>query len=124
MKKMFTLILITAGTIGAASAQTGKHESVAYNDSKKMSDHHDAAFSKTGSIAFNDALFSYKAKEAKLKEIDREFDHKIALVKMNWHLSNRQKARQIQLLQDQRKNEISKVEFEFSKSNTHDSHKW
>jgi hypothetical protein len=124
MKKMFTLILVTAGTIGAASAQPANHQSVAYNDSKKMSGQNDAGFGKTNSIAFNDAFLSYKAKDAKLKEINREFDQEIALVKTNRHLSSRQKARQIQLLQDQRKKEISKMEFQYAKSNMHDSHKW
>ncbi len=129
MKKVFTLV-IAAGTIATASAQTSKHQSIAYNDSKKISDHHDASFGKTSTITFNDALFSYKAKEAKLDAIDHEYDKKIALVKSNRHLSKKQKAWEIQLLQDQKKKEISKVEMQYAKSNhetkdkRHDSHEW
>jgi hypothetical protein len=124
MKKIFTLIVVATGTISIASAQSKKHESVAYNDSKKMSGHHDASFGKTHTIAFNDAFFSYKAKQAKLEAIDREYDKKIALVKSNRHLTKKQKAWEIRILQDQKKKEISKVEFGFTKSKVHDPHKW
>lgn len=134
MKKIFTIILVAAGTISFASAQSNNRKSIAYNDNKKMSndyDHH-ATFGKTNTSAYNDAYFSFKEKEAKLEKINREFDRKIAFVKNDRHLKGRKKAKQIQLLQSQRKNEISKVEFQYAKSNQkantktsgHDSHKW
>jgi hypothetical protein len=132
MKKVFTIILAAAGTISFASAQS--HKSIAYNDNKQMSDAYDqhASFGKSNSIAYNDAYFSYKEKQAKLDKINREFDQKIAFVKYDRHLRNREKSKQIKLLENQRKNEISKVEFQFAKSNHkagnktfgHDSHKW
>ncbi|HVZ98541.1 MAG TPA: hypothetical protein VG847_16785 [Chitinophagaceae bacterium] len=123
MKKIFTLLVMAAGTFSIASAQTGKHQSIAYNDSKKI-DHHDASFGKTNGVAFSNGFFSSKIKENKLAAINREYDKKIALVKSNRHLSKKQKAWQIQLLQDQKKKEISKVEMQYAKGNDPDAHKW
>ena len=133
MKKIFTIILAAAGTIGSTSAQSINQKSIAYNNNKKMSNVYDqpATFGKTKSVAYNDAYFSYKAKESKLAFINHGYDQKIALVKSNRHLSGKQKAKQIQLLQNQRKNEINKVELQYAKSNQkgsiktsgHDVHK-
>lgn len=134
MKKIFTIILAAAGTVSAASAQSFNQKSIAYNSNKKMSNVYDqpATFGKTKSIAYNDAYFSYKAKEAKLASINHEYDQKIAFVKYDHHLNGWQKTKQIQLLQNQRKNEINKVEFQYAKSNRkssiktsgHNTHKW
>ena len=132
MKKIFTIILVAAGTISFASAQS--HKSIAYNDNKKMSSAYDqhSSSGKSNNVAYNDAYFSYKETEAKMEKINREFDQKIAFVKNRWHLTGREKAKQIRLLQNQRKNEISQVEFQYAKSNHktgwkhsgHDSHQW
>ncbi len=134
MKKIFTIILVAAGTIGSASAQSNYQKSIAYNGNKKMSNDygHPAIVVKTNSINYNDAVFAYKEKQAKIEKINHEYDQKIAFVKNNRHLNRRQKAKQIQILQNQRKNEISKAEFQYAKSNHnakdktsgHDSHKW
>lgn len=134
MKKIFTIILAAAGTISVASAQSKHQKSIAYNDSKKMSNDYDqhATFGKTNSVVYKDAYFSYKAKEAKLASINREFDQKIAFVKHDRHLNGWEKSRQIQVLQNQRKNEISNMEFQYAKSNQyaiskkggHETHKW
>jgi len=131
MKKIFTIMLVAAGTISFASAQS--YKSIADNDNKKMNDYNKhATLGKTSSVTYNDAYFSYKEKEAKLEKINREFDQKIAFVKNSRHLRKGQKAKQIKLLQNQKKNEISKVEFQYAASNHkadsknfgHDSHKW
>ena len=130
MKKIFAIILVAAGSMSFVSAQSNNRKSMAYNDNK-IYDHH-TTFGKTNTIAYKDAYFSYKEKEAKLEKINREFDQKIAFVKNDRHLKSRKKAKQIQLLQNQRTNEISKVEFQYAKSNQkansktsgHDSHKW
>ena len=134
MKKIFTIILAAAGTIGAASAQSINQKSIAYNDHSKMSNQYDqhAAFGKTSSIVYKSAYFSYKEKESTLAKINRGFDQKIGFVKQDRHLNGWQKTKQIQLLQNQRKNEISKVEFQYAKSNQYamsktsgnDSRKW
>ncbi|HUZ61677.1 MAG TPA: hypothetical protein VMU83_23065 [Hanamia sp.] len=134
MKKIITIILAAAGTIGSASAQSNFQKSIAYNDSKKMTNDYDqhANFGKTNTVIYKDAYFSYKEKVATLAKINREFDQKIVFVKQTRHLNGWQKTNQIQLLQNQRKNEIKKVEFQYAKSNQyamsktsgHDSHKW
>jgi hypothetical protein len=131
MKKIFTIMLVAAATISCAFAQSNK--SIAFNDNKKMIgyDQH-AAFGKISNVAYKDANFSYRQKKAKLEKINREFDQKIVFVKNDRHLKGRKKVEKIQLLQNQRKNEISKVEFQYAASNHkadsktfgHDSHKW
>ncbi len=132
MKKIFTLILVAAGTISVASAQSNKGS--AYNEHKKMNNDYSqhAIPGKTSSIAYKDAYFFNKKKDAKLEKINREFDQKIAFVKSDRYLTRREKAKQIQSLQNQRKNEISKVEFQYAKFDQkshgktpgHDMHKW
>ncbi len=131
MKKIFTIMLVAAATISSASAQSNK--SFAFNDHKKMIgyDQH-PAFGNISNVTYKDANFSYGQKEAKLEKINREFEQKIAFVKNDRHLKGWEKGKQIQLLQNQRKNEISKVEFQYAASNHkadgkkfgHDSHKW
>lgn len=128
MKKIFTIILAAAGTISAASAQSKQQRNIAYNDHKVISKDYgqQGSYGKTKDVNYNDAYFSYKEKEAKLASINRSFDQKIASVKSNRHLSSRQKTKQIQLLQNQRKNEISKVAYQYSDSNKggHETYKW
>ena len=119
MKKIFTMILFTAGTISFASAQSYNKKDNAYNDNKKISNDRDehVAFDRDKSAGYNDNYFSLREKQAKLERIDRKFDQKIAAVKFNRRLSGREKARQIKWLQMQKQDEISKVEYEFAKSN-------
>ena len=134
MKKIFTIILAAAGTISAASAQSNHQKNIAYNDHKVISNDYgqQGSYGKTNGVNYNDTYFSYKAKEAKLEMINHEYDRKIAFVKMDRHLNGWQKTKQIQLLQNQRKNEISKLEFQYAKSNQyaisnkggHETHKW
>lgn len=131
MKKIFTIIVVAALSINFASAQS--HKSITYNDNKKINNYNQhAIFGNTSNVAYKDSYFSYKEKEAKLAKINYEFDQKIAFVKNDRHLRSRKKVKQIQLLQNQRKDEISKVEFQYAVSNhkadiktfSHDSHKW
>jgi hypothetical protein len=131
MKKIFTIIVVAASTISFASAQS--HKSIAYNDNKKLNNYNQHAnFGNTSKVAYKDSYFSYKEKEAKLAKINHEFDQKIAFIKNDRHLKGRKKMKQIQLLQNQRKDEISRVEFQYAASNHkpdsktfgHDSHKW
>ena len=125
MKKIFTIILAAAGTISAASAQSNQQKSIAYNDHKVISNDYgqQGSYGKTNSVNYNDAYFSYKEKEAKLANINRSFDQKIVFIKNDHHLNGRQKAKQIQFLQNQRKNEISKVEFQYAKGNQYSTSK-
>ncbi len=130
MKKFYTIILVASGTIGSASAQSFNHKSVAYNDHKKIDDHaRPMIFVKSYDINYNDAYFLYKEKQEKIEKINHEFDQKINFVIHDRHLNKREKARQIDWLQDQRKREINKLEFQFAqndhhKSFGHDGHKW
>lgn len=75
----------------------------------------EAAYGKTNGGNYNDAYFSYKVKEAKLEMINHEYDQKIAFVNHDRHLNGWQKSKQIQMLQNQRKNKISKVAFSMLK---------
>ena len=130
MKKIFTIMSVAAGTISFASAQS--KNSIAYNNKNSNNYNHHATFDNSGYTSYNDAYFSYKEKEAKLEKINHEFDQKIFFVKNDRYLRSRQKAKQIKLLQNQWKNEISKVEFQYAAINHktdnknfgHESHKW
>ena len=134
MKKIFTIILVAAGTIGAASAQSKHQKSVAYNDHSKnnygYNDH--AGYGKSNTAGYNDSYNSYKEKQQQPERINREYDQKMAFVKNDRHLTWRQKAKQIDWLRDQRKNGISKVEYRYAKNDHygnrrtagHDEHKW
>ena len=118
MKKIFTIILAAAGTIGAASAQSFDHKSVAYNDHQKINNDHarPSFIVKRNDVNYNDAYFSYKEKQEKIERINHDYDQKIASVKYDRRLSRKAKARQIDWLQSQRKNELSKVDFQYAKS--------
>ncbi len=134
MKKIFTIILVVAGTISFASAQSNNQRNIARNDNKKINTDYKqhSSFEKINSVAYNDNYFSYKEKTQKLKMINREYDKKIVSVKYNHHLSGREKSNLIQWLQMQRKNEISGLEYQYVKSNQransqasfHASKKW
>ena len=67
MKKIFTIILAAAGTIGAASAQSKHEKSVAYNDHSKNSYGYDdhAGYGKSNTAGYNDGYNSYKEKQDK-----------------------------------------------------------
>jgi hypothetical protein len=117
MKKIFTLLLAAAGTISFASAQPGNRNSTAFNDSRKMSDHRDDIYNKSNTVVYNDAFFSYKAKQDKIEMIKREYDQKITLVQHNWRLSGWQKAKQIQLLQNRRERELGMVNIQYGVNN-------
>ncbi|MGG9963562.1 hypothetical protein [Ferruginibacter sp. SUN106] len=118
MKKIITMLLVAAGTISFASAQSHNQKDIPWNDNKKMNndrDDHDA-FEKGKNVDYNDSYFSYKEKMAKLEKIDREFDRKIDAVKFNRRLSGREKGKQIQFLQMQKQKEINQVEYDYAKS--------
>ena len=119
MKKIFTMLLVAAGTISFASAQSYNGKDIVYNDNKKISNDRDDhnTFDKDKNVGYNDSYFSYKEKMAKLEKINREFDRKIADVKYNRRLSNREKTKQIQFLQMQKQKEINQVEYEYTRSN-------
>lgn len=131
MKKIFTLMLLVAGTAGIANAQFKNQKDMVYNDNKKVNDHVDPN-SGYGNSSYNDSYyFSLREKEAKLKKIDAIYDQKIAAVKYNRRLNGRQKAKQIQMLEDQKRSEIWQVEQQFAKNNKawdkakgHDGKKW
>jgi len=132
MKKIFTMLLVAAGTISFASAQSYGQKAGTWNDDKKITNDRDEhhAFDKGNSVGYNDSYFSYKEKQEKLERINREFDQKIADVKHSRYLRGWEKQKQIQWLQMQRQNELDKLQHDFAKSNQkakgktygHDSH--
>jgi opacity protein-like surface antigen len=124
MKKIFTIILAAAGTIGAASAQSNHEKSVAYNNHSKNSYGYDdhAGYGKSNTAGYHDGYNSYKEKQKQPERINRGYDQKIVFVKNDYHLRGRGKGR----------NGISKSEFRYAKNfhdgnkrtAGHDEHKW
>ena len=94
MKKIFTF-LFAVGIVSIASAQS------------RGFDNHKPDYGYTMSNNRFD-----------VQKINREYDFKIAAVKMNRHLSRREKASQIRFLESQRSAEIARAQYGF---NQHDN---
>ncbi len=109
MKKIFTLVLVSAGMISFASAQT-------YNQTKNMSNDyaHQQAYNNP-STGYVTSSFTYKQKEAQLSKINYFFNQRIADVKHNRRLNSWEKSKQTRLLEKQQSEEISQVEIRFAK---------
>ena len=93
MKKIFTL-LFAVGIVGIASAQS------------RGFDNHKPDYGYT----INKGRFE-------VQKINREYDFKIAIVKMDRHLNRWEKAKQIRFLENQRIAEIARAQYGF---NQHD----
>ncbi|MEO5593527.1 MAG: hypothetical protein ABIR15_17155 [Chitinophagaceae bacterium] len=109
MKKIFTL-LFAVGTISIASAQ-----SRGFDHSKEVSG------------------YAVSGKQSALQQINREYDYKIAAVKMNRRMNGWEKSKQIRKLENQRDAEITRARFRFEKDNhssrnskfaENNKHKW
>ncbi|MEO6230304.1 MAG: hypothetical protein ABJB11_14220 [Ferruginibacter sp.] len=140
MKKIFTLVLLAAGTISFANAQTHnqKNNTDKYSNNQTKSqrddDAHQSGYDNNHSTGYATATFTYKEKEAQLSKINRLFNQQIVDVKHNRRLNSWEKSKQIRLLEKQRSEAISQVEYRFAKSNHRDigghfdnnnnSHKW
>ena len=89
-------------------------------------------YGKTNNVNYNDAKYVYQQKQDKMAAINREFDQKIVFVEYNYSLSNREKSKQIQLLQNQRNNELKKTDFQYAiaghqvndRNGKYDRNKW
>ncbi len=116
MKKIFTLLILTAGTLSFAAAQSYDKNDAGFKDGKKAGyDRNDNnAFDKNKSVAYKDSYFFYKQR---MEQVNREFDQKIADVRYNRRLNGREKERQIKFLQMQRQKELDKLQHEFDKNN-------
>ena len=115
MKKIFTLVLIAAGTIGIAHAQPKFEKQDKYNNSTAFDRGHDK-----NDFDHRDNYFSLREKEAMILNINREFDHRIAEVKWNRYLNNREKKRLIKQLEMDRRDQIVKVEQRYERSKHND----
>jgi len=93
MKKIFTF-LFAVGIVSIASAQSRGFDNHRYDNG----------------YAFNKSHFD-------LQKINREYDYKIAIVKMDRHLNRWEKAREIRFLENQRTAEIARAQYGF---NQHD----
>ena len=109
MKKIFTL-LFAVGTISIASAQSRGFDHAKQNSG-----------------------YSVNGKQSTVQQINREYDYKIAAVRMNRRLNAREKSKQIRSLENQRGQEIARVQFSFGKSShqysdnrfaENNKHKW
>ncbi|HXS54849.1 MAG TPA: hypothetical protein VN726_01925 [Hanamia sp.] len=133
MKKIFTIILVAAGSISFASAQSFKgydgHNNHRKTESKVIVQNN--RFTKTNNVNYNDAKFVYQQKQEKINSINREFDQKIAFVN-NRRLNNWQKTKQIQSLENQRNQALRSLDAQYaatdhrsnSNGSRYDSHKW
>jgi hypothetical protein len=114
MKKIFTLLL-AAGSITLVSAQpTAKRnnaETMAYHTSQQ------STFEKNSSYGYDEATFSFREKEAQIRNINRAFDRRIAEVRNSRYLRGREKAKQIRMLETQRNMEIRQVQARYERSN-------
>lgn len=137
MKKIFTLALLTAGTISIAAAQSKDKRYNPYNSNKNETNavvidyNHQRGFDKNKGDAYNVPSFYFKEKEQQIEKINRTFDWKIDAVKMNRHLRGFEKNKQIRMLENQRKEAISQVQYRYETSNHHnvgfeknDRHQW
>ena len=86
MKKIFTF-LFAVGMVSIASAQSRGFDNHKYDNG----------------YAFNKTSFE-------VQKINREYDYKIASVKMDRHLNRREKERQIRYLETQRMFEINRAQ--------------
>ncbi len=118
MKKLFTLLFVV-GSIGIASAQKNDHRF----DQKDNSN--GSGYSQAGhSVIGNDRDNSFAIQKQKAREINavnREFDQKIAAVKMDRRMKQGQKIKQVKILERQRSFELNKIEEKYSHSS---AHKW
>jgi hypothetical protein len=134
MKKIFTIMLVAAGSISFASAQSFKEKNGHQDDHKTANNvvMQNNRLTKTNDVNYNDARFAYQQKQEKISSINREFDQKIAMVNNSRRLNRRQKTKQIQLLQDQRDQALRSLDVQFaaadhrsnSNNSKYDSHKW
>lgn len=115
MKKIFTLLLVAAGTIGIANAQSKFEKQDGYNKSTAFDRNHG-----NNNFDRHDDYFSLREKDAMILNINREFNHKIAEVKWNRYLNNREKKRMIKALEMERREKIVKVEQRYERSRHND----
>ena len=115
MKKIFTLVLIAAGTIGIANAQSKFDRNDGYNNSTAFDRNHD----KNDFDRYDDYI-SLREKDAMILNINREYNHKIAEVKWNRYLNNREKKKMIKALEMERRERIVKVEQRYERSKHND----
>jgi hypothetical protein len=137
MKKISTLVLLAAGTISIAAAQSTAKKGSAYNRNQQPTNaigndyHQQQGFDKNKTVAYNTSYFSFKEKEAQIQQINRAFDKKINAVKMNRRLRSQEKNKMIRSLENQRRDEIAQVQYRYEKNNQHNvgfkkdkNHKW
>ena len=117
MKKIFTLML-AVGTVAIASAQQGKQKDNPFkNDKKEIKQPvQQPSYDKGKTTGYDQYGFSSREKDAQIQKINREYDQKIAAVKMNRRLRQQEKTKQIKMLENQRNQEIREVQLRFEKS--------
>lgn len=132
MKKIFT-ILLAAGSVTFASAQSVSHNGSRDRDDKGNSrdvilGQSNSSVYKTNTVAYGS--FNTRDRDEQIQKINREFAWKIAEVKKDRHLKFYQKSRQIKMLEKQRDQQIRQVQMHFENSrnshrdNHYDNHKW
>ena len=118
MKKIFTLVF-AVGSITFASAQS---KNGSFNNPKQdvktinAQQSHGNDFDKNKNFGYDAYSFSARDRDAAIRKINREYDQKIADVRMNRRIRQPEKTRQIRMLENQRKQEIKQVELRYQKS--------
>ena len=107
MKKIFTLFF-AVGTVCIASAQSRTPHDNKFDSKPAVV---------LSSFGHETSYFSAKEKDAMIRKINFDFDRKIRDVQLNRWMRNREKARQIQMLNKQRFEEIRQVQIRFEQAN-------
>ena len=121
MKNIFTLVL-AAGTFFTASAQQGKKMNHSFDEQNREknqynSNHaHEGIAGGKGSAAYGNYPYPFKERAAELRHINREFDQKAAFVSSNRQLRYGEKARQLRILENQRRMAIRNAQAGFEKN--------
>lgn len=136
MKKMFTL-LFAVGLFTMAQAQPGSrdHRQNDRRDEKpadqwdqddRFDDERDAVIDRDGlgkPVRHERMMSPTRLRDMEIARINRVFDMKIHRVRSNFYMSRWEKHRQIRFLEEQRKREIRKAYFKFSRHNRYDDYR-
>lgn len=118
MKKIFTL-LVAVGMITLAQAQpgSGKNSRDHRNDQSTVDKDYHGGYD--NDRRYNGIMSPAKQRDLAIARINREYDWKIQKVRDNFFKSRSQKKREIRSLNTQRKREIKRTYYEFSKERRH-----
>lgn len=122
MKKIFT-ILLAAGSISFASAQSVSHnDNFGHNDKTYSRDRISGQSTpneyRNNTSVYNNSSFDTRDRDEQMQRINWGFDQRIEAIQRDRHLRSYEKSRQIKMLERQREEQIKQSEMRSS------SHSW